>query len=163
PDHALAPPGPEEAASGSSTGAERAAHRSRTPIHTMYAAPATRTRVDASEDAASSADTPTAAATPQTSVPALTPTAVAKACRLPFAIAARSTSAVSSPGTTVSRPATTAKPASAVPIVIRSSCHYSVAAGQTETPDDDAGRHERLDGEDRQQGAERAAAVGAGE
>ena len=64
-------------------------------------------------DAVSSAETPTAAAAPHASAPVLIPRAVANACLRPWVIAARSTSAVSRPGTTVNSPASTANESTA--------------------------------------------------
>src|ERR1035437_4642039 len=64
-------------------------------------------------DAVNSAETPTAAPAPHTRAPELIPRAVANACLRPWVMAARSTSAVSRPGITVSSPATTAKESTA--------------------------------------------------
>ena len=60
-------------------------------------------------EAASSADTPTAAATPQIIAPVLMPSAVAKAKLRDLEMDDRRTSAVSRPGTSVRSPATNAK------------------------------------------------------
>ena len=75
--------------------------------------PTTFSTVYAASDAVSRAEMPTAAATAHTSTPVQMPAAVAIAWVRPCVTALRSTSAVSSPGVIVIRPATTAKPSSA--------------------------------------------------
>src|SRR3954465_5275931 len=82
-------------------------------------------------EAVSSAETPTAAAAPQTNRPAMMPAPVATASRRPFVSAERSTRALSSPGVSVRASATSANVAIAVPSVTRPSSWTADAGRQT--------------------------------